>query len=167
MKKLILVGVAWLVTGCAVAPLLPAEQRKAEFVDQTTATKDEAYSRALTYLAKNLGDSNHAIKLQDKGESHIVVKMNSVCPELKPASLDLNTYSIDFNLDVQTKDKKMRTSFEDLDVISSNPQQIMGIPRISDQETLAKAKTCADRVRKGLVTAVNDSGRATAAAKDW
>ena len=110
MKNTILLVMILGLTACATTPL-PQEQREFKFVEQTALKQKEAYNAALSYLAKNLGDSNFAIKVKDPETGTIITQIAVDCPELK-LFMDLNKHVAAYNLEVSTKDSKIRFVYE-------------------------------------------------------
>lgn len=151
MKKLLIIlGV---VSGCATN--MPAEQRRVDFIDQTNATKQSNYNGALSYLAKNMGDSKAAIQVKDPEQGRIILKGNTSCNELRQFG-DINEYTLHFNLDFLTKDKKVKMSFEDLKILGPNGlDPLWGNLQISSKENLQKIKPCLNRLRSNLLKAIN------------
>lgn len=143
-------------SGCTTAQLLPAEQRQVAFVDVTNTKKADAYKRALAHLSKSFGDANSAIKVRDEAGGQIVAMGRVECDAFKGGSLDFAIYTLKFNLDFQAKDSKVRTAFEDLEVVTPVGGGMILNPtsQISGPEGLAKAKTCVEPIRAALNKAI-------------
>jgi hypothetical protein len=157
-RQILLTTALIAMSGCAGAALAP-EQRQFQIVENTTADAKTAYSRALVHIGKSWGDSNSAIKVKDESGAQIVVKGWIVCNELRQA-MDPADYRLSFNLDLQAKDKKVRMSFEDLEM-----QDKLGKPvpwaynQISSAEKVAAVKPCVKPLTSALVGAINGGAK--------
>lgn len=142
--------------GCA-SPELAREQRKAEYVEVTGVSADAAYSATVKYLAKNLGDSNAAIKHKDEKSRQIILHGNTLCNNLRQTG-DVNDYRLQFTMDFAAKDKKARFSFEDLQMIAANGGTLgWDYLRLTSQESVNKIKPCLEGVKSGIVAAIKQS----------
>mgnify|MGYP001562941971 CR=1 FL=1 len=162
MKKLIPLAMAVFLVSCATP--LPKEKRELTFVETTTASKSDAYNRVLSYLAKNLGDSNAAIKVKDQENGTIITQIILPCNDFR-TFMDINPYTAEYNLEVNAKDKKVRLVYEAVakrghNAVSGsafNPQ-----PITSDSEAQA-AKKCATEHKAALLKEIS----VTASKADW
>ena len=81
MKNLV---VLIILSACAGYSVL--ESKPTVYVENTGVVKKDAYNKALAYLAKNLGNSNYAIRLKDPDSGKIITKMSVPCNEIRLAS---------------------------------------------------------------------------------
>ena len=127
-----------------------------QFVEQTSLKQKDAYNAILTYLAKNLGDSNFAIKVKDPDAGTIVTQISFDCSDLK-GLLDPNRHNAVFNLEVGTKDDKVRFVYEAVSdrVYNGLSGQLLGEAAISSSGQMESLKTCVDRERAELLKSVN------------
>jgi len=142
MKKGLLIVLVLIVGACGSAKLLSPEQRKEIQVLDTSFLKNENYVKALQFFSTRFGDSSKAIKLSDKGAGMIVAKGNTPCNSLKQFG-DVNDYSLQFELTVETKDKKIRVAFENLVMITDLGQPVRwSNNQMSSVSNVEKAKEC-------------------------
>lgn len=154
----------FLFEGCVMAPLAK-EAREFSFVEQTTVKQKDAYNSALAYLAKNLGDSNFAIKVKDPEAGSIITDIALDCPQLKNSVLDPNRHTVLYNLEVQTKDNKIRFIYEATVIRTFNGfgGRAMGEDPVSSQGAADSAKTCAERNKADILSAIASRG----SNKEW
>lgn len=156
IKQTLLIGFFGIALfGCASAPL-PQDQRELTYVEQTSAKQKDAYNAVLSYLAKNLGDSNFAIKVKDPESGTVITQIAFDCPELKDF-LDLNRHMPTFNLEVATKDNKARLVFEALNdrVYNAVGGALISERVISRASQVASAKTCVEREKTNILSAIS------------
>ena len=145
-------ALALLTTSCA--SLAPAEQRKTQWVETTTQTKATAYNRTLAYLSKNLGDSNHAVKMKDADSGQIIAHMNVTCNQFRQGG-DPHDYNLAFNLDFQAKDNRVRMTFEDMTMLDKNGAAVgWAYNQITDAKKAEDAKVCLAPVKEGILRAL-------------
>lgn len=160
MNKFTLPILAFVSVGCAT--IAPPDVRKASFVEKTSQTKSASFNRALAYLAKNMGDSNSAIKLKDPESARIVVKMNSPCNAIRPWGDFMNNYSASYTADFQAKDKRFRLNFEDVHILVDQTGALAGT-NISGAKEMDKVKSeCLSGVVASLKSAIDSGG-----GSDW
>jgi hypothetical protein len=152
MQKAILVFVLFL-SACAGKPL-SREEGTAVFIEEVPGiSKSEAQRRATSYLAKHLGDSNHAIKINDAANGKLVSRVSVKCNDLKTSFLDPNSHWASYNLDFESKDNRARIALEPVAhqiVIAMNPDT-ENPPVESEKEAFKK---CAGEFKGGLVSAI-------------
>lgn len=154
MTKLSLTLVAMILTSCASAPL-PQNQREFTYVEQTSLKQRDAFNSMLAYLAKNLGDSNLAIKVRDPEAGTIITQIAFDCPELKDF-LDPNRHNPMFNLDVSMKDNKIRFVYEGMEDRTYNLMSgalIVSSP-ISRSSQVTALKTCTERHKAEILKSI-------------
>lgn len=153
-KSLLLLALPAVLTACAGVPL-PQDQREVTFVEKTTATQAQAYQRAMTYLAKNLGDSNLAIKVKDEKAGTIVTQIAIDCSDLR-TFMDLNRHVLWANLEFNAKDNKARMVFEAFEdrVYNAVGGSFIATHAISRPERVTNAKPCFDRQRAEILKAI-------------
>lgn len=88
-------------------PILASSETKQVFTEKTSATAKEGYSSALSYLARNLGDSNYAIRMKDFESKKIVTKIGLSCNELND-SMFKYTYTAHFTVEASFKDNSVK-----------------------------------------------------------
>lgn len=141
----------FLLLSCSATTLAPNNIRTVKYQEKTSATKDQAYTSSLAYIAKNFGDSNHAIKAKDKDAGIIVLKGNINCNTLRQAG-DPNDYSLKFNLSIKAKDSSYLLVFDDLQMLNDQGQMVRwDYNQIVDADKVSKVKPCLDPVRDGLM----------------
>lgn len=137
--RLLLISFALTLSACSSAPQLSADQRIAEWVyDTPGVTKDVAYGRAMSWVAKSFRDSKNVLEVQDKATGKIIGKGNYPCSVLTSA-MDPNKAIVRFTLDITVKDAKSRIRFEDLDMMSTNPQAAF-VNNVNSAEDVQKVK---------------------------
>lgn len=152
MKRVFLIGCLGLATACATMPPATPEQREITFVEETSLKKKDAYDASLNWLAKNLGDSNFAIKVKDADAGTIITQIATECPELKVDALDFNKHTALYNLEVGTKDNKMRFAFEAVSIRTYNgvSGDYLGERAFTARE-IGSAKICAERTKAAIL----------------
>ena len=87
---------------CFVGGVLRLRQktdRKIEYVETADGvTQQQIFEKALTYLTKQVNDSNAAIKMKNSGTAQIIMQGNLSCNEMRQAG-DINDYRLSFILD--------------------------------------------------------------------
>lgn len=147
------IAIAGISAGCAT--LAPSEQRQTAFIENTTQTKATAYNRTLAYLGKNLGNSNFAIKMQDKDSGQIVTKMAIQCNHFRQGG-DPKDYYLATNLDFQAKDNRIRLAFEDMVIHDETGKPVSwAYNQITDTKKAEEAKVCLEPVKAGILKAIN------------
>lgn len=142
--------------------MLPKEERNYHFIEQTSASQAQAYERALAYLAKNQKDSNEAIKLKEPSTGHIVAQGILPCNVMRQWG-DLVDYQLRFTLDIQSKDKKVRVEFTDLEIIHPSGRPVeWDYNQISSKGNLDKSKECTNSFRTSLLKEISGT-----AAGNW
>ena len=150
-KTLCVISLVLSIIGCASVPL-PQEGREIKFVEETSLKQKDAYNLALGYLAKNLGDSNFAIKVKDPDSGTIITEIAFDCPELK-GFMDLSRHAPVFNLEVGTKDKRVKFVFEALKDRLYNPMsgQFQLEEAFSSADKVELVKPCVQRVKAKIL----------------
>lgn len=92
---------------CSCASALKKDEATNTFIEKTSLSKEQAFNQVIGYLAKNLNDSNEAIKVKDKEAGKIIAKIGVDCNDLR-AFADVTSYVAYYTLEVDVKDKKMR-----------------------------------------------------------
>lgn len=140
--------------GCAT--LAPPEERQFQYIENVNATKAESYARALAYFGKAFGDARSAIKVQNAEAGQIVAKGNYECNIFRQFG-DVATYSVHFDLDFQAKDKRIRLTFEDLQMFDSNNAPVAWeYAQIDSREKAARVgRECLGPLKGALVKAIN------------
>jgi hypothetical protein len=134
------------ITSCGSTPLASPEIRQRSYIIESKNDKAKNYSIALAHLAKNVGDANHAIKVQDKAEGTIVMKGLVICNELK--QLGAPDMNLEFNLTVNSKEQKVRMLFEDMEM--TGPGSQWEYASLSSPERVEKVATCLTPFVEGL-----------------
>lgn len=154
MKNIIVWLLLLTLSSCATS-MLQKKDREIESVVKTKMSKENAYSTALTYIAKNFGDSSKVIKMKNLESGTIVLKGNTSCNIFRQAG-DINNYLLQFTLTIMLKNQKAKLHYENL-YISSNTGNPIGweYNRISSKEKLRKSMGCLDSLNKGLFESNN------------
>lgn len=151
MKKLAHLLIFITLASCAGAQLAPSETRTVDWVENTSASKADGYSTALTFFAQKFKDFDSVAKLKDPNSGTLVMKGNAPCNIFRQFG-DVNDYSLQFTLTFQSKDKKSRFLFEDLMMISDRGNPISwGYNQITSAEQVEKAKACIEPIKKELI----------------
>jgi hypothetical protein len=103
-------------------------EKKKTYIETITLNKSDAYEKSMVWLAKNLGDSNQAIKVKDKELGRIVARVSYACVGFKRPDLAFgipDSTDINFNVDVAIKDKKIKY---ELEILGFNKQ----VPRVGN-----------------------------------
>ena len=158
--------VPFLLTLVACASIAPAEDRKIQYVDNTKATKQEAYNRALAHLGKSFGDANQTIQVRSPEAGQIVAKGLVVCNVLRQFG-DVNDYHLHFTFDFQSKDNRVRFLFEDLEMKGNSGRSLaFATNQLTDKEKVEKIKGCLEPMRAGVLGAIN-GGSGSSKADNW
>jgi len=74
-----------LLSSCAGMMLKPMEQKylSTTTIQKIDMDKEQAFNSTLSYLAKNIQNSTHAIRLKDKEQGKIIAKIGTNCKGLK------------------------------------------------------------------------------------
>jgi hypothetical protein len=95
--------------------LAPREVRQISYPISTRLLKANTHVKINEWAAKNLGDSNSAIKMNDKDTGKLIIHANVKCAEANPASAFLgNPVALWFNLTVTSQDNAVDFLFEDV-----------------------------------------------------
>lgn len=138
-----------IITGCA-SSMLPTKQRALEKIVETKMAKNKAYSSALTYIAKNFGDSSKVIKMQNKDSGTIVLKGNTICNIFRQSG-DINDYRLQFTLTISLKDKKAKLNYENLYISGSTGAEVSwAYNQLSSSEKVQQSMQCLEPMNKGL-----------------
>ena len=151
MKNLLILSTLLTLCSCATA-LIPKDQRKLVFTEETKLSKNDAYVNSLSFIAKNFGNSNEVIKAQDKDSGLLIIKGNTDCNIFKQFG-DVNNYLLQFTLELNHKDNKVKMSFEDLFISSSTGEAVgWDYNQLTDKDKINKAGECLSSLKKGLVS---------------
>jgi hypothetical protein len=106
MKNLKLILVCALMVSCSSFAPLADEERTQVNIVETGINKDDSYKNLVAYIAVNIGDSNHAIKVKDPSVPRVIFHFSDKCGSTNPL------YSIDYeySIKVDFKDNKARVS---------------------------------------------------------
>lgn len=152
MKKIL--PLAFLVVSCTMAQLPPPEQRRITLNEKVKGTKNQLYVATLTSLTKNLGNSNSAIKMQDKDAGVIVAKMNISCNIFRQTG-DINEYSLSFNFSSKASDNLLKMDFEDLKIVGDTGKEVTWeYNQITNKEKVEKAKACLEPVKSKIIAEI-------------
>lgn len=160
VRRLLVFFAASVLFSCASAPL-PKEQREYQFVEKTNVSKSDAFQRALGYFAKNLVDSNSAIKVKDENAGRIITRIRQECDEFKAFGDLLGTWTTDFTVEFEAKDMRVRLTLEGLSYDRRDSMGNQATYGYSSEKDVAKGKVCATKLKQEIMQAVN------AASKDW
>jgi hypothetical protein len=126
------------------ATLAPAQDRTASFQIKTSLTKAVAHSKINEWAAKNLGDSNSAIKMNDKEAGKLVMHANVSCAEANPASAYIGKpVDLWFNFTSTSNDNVVGLQFEDIAAEG-------GFEPSSASETAKLSKACLEPIVRQL-----------------
>lgn len=155
MNKCQIAMIALCLSACATLPPLPPEQREFKFVEATSLSQKDAYNAALTYIAKTLGNSNFAIKVKDPEAGTIMTQIGIACPEMKSGWADAMSHTPSYNLEINTKDQKIRFVYDGYeDQIVNVDGRHLGGAFISTQAQAEALKTCASRHKDEMMKAL-------------
>jgi hypothetical protein len=140
---------------CGSATLAPQDERVVKFSEAVNADKATVYTSVMAFLAKNAGDANSAIKMQDKDAGMIIFKGNTPCDIFKQFG-DTNDYFVQFNMTAKADNKLLKLSFEDLTMADK-----FGTPfrydygQITDSSKVEKVKECLLPIKKSILSSIN------------
>mgnify|MGYP001358319753 CR=1 FL=1 len=151
-RSTLVIGFA--LSGCAT--LAPPEERQVQFIENVSASKAEAFSRALAYFGKAFGDAHKAIKVQNADAGQIVAKGNYPCSIFRQTG-DFSNYSVHFDLDFQAKDKRIRLAFEDMRMVDGNSDPVAwDYGQIDSREKAARVgRECLVSLKSSLLKAID------------
>lgn len=158
LRNIFILVMASTLVSCASMQLKPFKDTKATFIEETDRSKSDAFERTAVWLAKNLGDSNSAIKINDTSSGRLVAKITFPCKGLKRPDVIPNIASTDvqFNVDVAFKDKKVKYELEMLGFTRNlgayGGNQHYFIAEATGQDVAVK--NCFDDLKKSLKEAI-------------
>jgi hypothetical protein len=144
-----------ILVSCGSATLAPQSERVVKFSEAVNADKAGVYTSVMAYLAKTSGDSNSAIKMQDKEAGIIIFKGNTSCNVFRQFG-DVNDYFVKFNLTAKADNKLLKLTFEDLVMADK-----FGTPfnyeygQITDAAKVEKVKECLSPIKSSILTSIN------------
>jgi hypothetical protein len=104
-----LLGLVVCMTGCAGTAIRtgyePNEQHQ-EYVVEHGLTKDEAFNRAMNWVAVNYVSANTVVQLKDKEAGVIVVKA------VAPFVVITSTRYVNYTMQIKVKDNKSKVAFD-------------------------------------------------------
>jgi hypothetical protein len=115
MKLMTLALCTLALSGCSSMMLKPYQgELKKTFIEETDLKKEESFERSSVWLAKNLGDSNAAIKINDAKNGRLVAKIIYACKGLKRPDVvgGEDSTPVKFDVDIAAKDKKVKYELE-------------------------------------------------------
>jgi hypothetical protein len=113
-------------------------------VRNTKLSKNKGFESSLSFLAKYVNNSNHAIRLKDKTSGKVVAKIGYSCEGLKRPDIihDIDSTLVDYTVEIAFKKKKAR-----VEVTMTGFSKNMGQYGIS-QMIIAKADGQEEAVQK-------------------
>jgi hypothetical protein len=155
--KLMLLACLFVLYSCAGYEPASKQDINTTFVEDTKLGKKDAFNKILTYLAKNLGNSNYAIQLKEQSQGKIVTKIATQCNELQ-ASMDITTYTASFVLEVDVKDKKVRFNFEGDSYSQLNIDgAVLATANPFRTGQIEGLKKCATQLKNNIMESLNSS----------
>lgn len=144
-----------ILVSCGSATLAPQNVRVAKFNETVNADKATIYTSTMVYLAKNLGDANSAIKMQDKEAGMIISKGNTLCNAFRQFG-DPNDYNLSFNLTVKAENKSLKLTFDDLAIKDKSGALFnYDYNQITDASKVEKAKECLSPIKDAILSSIN------------
>ncbi|RYL22178.1 DUF4468 domain-containing protein [Acinetobacter piscicola] len=143
MKKLLLGGVlsfGLALSGCATTPQQPAEPVKFEKVYQIEGlNQSQIYDGARQWFATTFRSANAVIQYEDKTTGSIIGKGNMQyrCSGFADCMTVTTGDRVDFTVRVDTKDGRMRVSYDDL--VHHRPSHISGNMRMPESNRAVTA----------------------------
>lgn len=140
---------------CGSATLAPQNERVVKFSETVNADKATVYTSVMAFLAKNSGDANSAIKMQDKDSGMIIFKGSTPCNVFRQFG-DVNDYFVKFNLTTKADNKLLKLTFEDLTMADK-----FGTPfsyeygQLTDASKVEKVKECLSPIRSSILSSMN------------
>jgi len=137
----LLIATSFILSGCAQSyRVLPQEQQIIQRVHEMPAKKDEIFSKARQWFARNLGKSNEALQIQDKEEG--IIAGHIIVPSAIDAGMGFMV-PLKVYVKLEIKDKKYRVSFEDLRFVGESITREVFIGReydsaVSSLQTIEK-----------------------------
>ena len=144
-----------ILVSCGSATLAPQNVRVVKFNEVVNSDKATIYTSVMAFFAKNAGDANSAIKIQDKEAGMIIFKGNTPCDIFKQFG-DTNDYFVQFNLTTKAENKSLKLTFEDLVMADK-----FGAPfrydygQITDASKAEKVKECLLPIKSSILSSVN------------
>jgi hypothetical protein len=144
---------------CATVQIAPVKEREINQVVETKISDKEAYSAAQVFLAKNLVDSNSAIKYKDDNTKRVVSQIRLTCETKVTNWCTFTKVYADFNIDFQAKPNKFRITFDDIklyldcpDARSPTQDQLIGP---TDKKDLSEIdKKCLAPFREQFINSI-------------
>lgn len=157
MKNLFLVavlGVGAVLGGCAATPQQPVTPVKFEKVyEMGGLTQAQIYDGARQWFATAFRSANAVIQYEDKATGSIIGKGNMPyrCAGFADCMLVTGGDRVDFTVRVDTKDNRMRVSYENL--VHHRPSHVSGTTRMPESnrnitESYPSAKIIMDELTK-------------------
>jgi hypothetical protein len=140
--------------------LMPREQRKVEFIQDTKLKKKEIYDRSLVYISKTFAAYPIPNAIKDEANGRIVTLSKVSCEGLGYFTYPLNTTKLEANLDITAKDNKFRIIFDDIQLKNYNPYgNIVYSPHPSDDARLKEmVEKCLLPLKDELVNSIEGKG---------
>jgi hypothetical protein len=121
------------------ASLMPREQRKVEFIQESKLKKKEIFERSLIYVSKTFSATSLPNPIRDEANGRIITFLRLDCDGLGYINYPLNTTVLESNLDLTIKDNKFRIIFDDIHMKSYNPYgRVVYSPHPSNDVELKK-----------------------------
>lgn len=144
-----------ILVSCGSATLAPPTDRIVKFSESVNADKATIHTSVMAYFAKNAGDANSAIKMQDKDSGMIVFKGNTPCNVFRQFG-DVNDYFVKFSLTTKADNKLLKLTFEDLFMADK-----FGTPfsyeygQLTDASKVEKVKECLSPIKSSILSSIN------------
>lgn len=137
MKKwLILLGMVGLLVGCATYRPGPPAGPYQKVID-VDGTKTELYVKAMDWMTKTFVSAKAVIQFQDKEAGIIVGKARVLVPYPKDTILSGTKWPLEFDLKIETKDKRARFTFENFMMITNGVAGVENRMPLEEQAGLA------------------------------
>ena len=149
MRMLIALSVLF-ISACAGKPL-SKEHSDFVFVEQLPGIKKaDAQQRAAVWIAKSVGDSNHAIKINDPHNGRLVSRISIACVNRYTIITGAECWNALYNVDFESKDDRAKITFESLGRRGCGSVAEFPVQE-SDKEAL---KICVETTKNELVAAI-------------
>ena len=153
MKLITIFPLMFLMLISCASPLIKKDATNV-FIEKTNLSKKDTFNRTISFLAKNLNNSNEAIQLKDASSGKIISKIGIECNELR-AFADISSYVAYYTLEIDVKDNKIRITTIGESFTQTLNGRIGNAPMRSEHKK--GARKCANRIKENLITSLKTS----------
>tara|TARA_R110000868_G_scaffold238717_2_gene493186 strand:- start:4601 stop:5089 length:489 start_codon:yes stop_codon:yes gene_type:complete len=162
MKSISLLSLVLLVSSCATAPpkALSIQDRTFTEIKNVESNQKDTFNSALSFLSKNMKNSNHSIKVKDFKAGKIVAKINYKCMQYVDGPFGLVDRDVDFTVDLSFKPKRLR-----VELVADGFKLDLGQYGVQDYPITNKTNT--EKCQKSLLSSIMEGLKTESKKEDW